>query len=329
MASFDTVNYSTRVKKNIERKIMVELFYHIDRQYRLFNHRYIGMGSIWFADFLLFHRAFGFTNMLSIEKDDIGYSRARFNQPFGFVKIKQGDVGTVLPDELRISTRPRVIAWLDYDYDIGFGIVSDLKRSARLAKPGDIFLVTADANPEKLRVKLQSKPREKLSSWKRREFVAKQAAFNKHAESLVTLDKEIQLEKANYPKLIAAALIEALNSGCNAAGRGIKFKCIFNFFYADKAPMVTIGGIVEQDGKEIVVVDELRERLFYVQGKNQVSIDVPLLTTKEKLKIDSTIISKNGALPTSHALGFKLEPDMTEKYVTYYNYYPLFGEVLY
>src|ERR1700761_6192677 len=111
-SSFEKINYSLRPNKSIERKMICEAFTRLSLLDHLSNYRYIGMGSAYFADFILFHRNLGMTNLISIEKEESKKARFEFNKPFSCIDIKYGNSSTVLPNlELEKSKN---IVWLDY-----------------------------------------------------------------------------------------------------------------------------------------------------------------------------------------------------------------------
>ena len=71
--SFEKVNYLLRLKKQIERKIIIEAFQSISPIIDISEYRYFGLGSIYFADFILFHKYLNIKKMTSTEynEDDV------------------------------------------------------------------------------------------------------------------------------------------------------------------------------------------------------------------------------------------------------------------
>ena len=59
-ANFEKVNYYIRPKKQIERKILIELLNQISvlLSIPLNKYTYVGMGSTYYYDFILFHKFF-------------------------------------------------------------------------------------------------------------------------------------------------------------------------------------------------------------------------------------------------------------------------------
>ena len=147
MASFDHINYSLRPSKSIQRQIVFDGVRALQSTLCLNRMVYIGFGSVWFTDFVMAHKSLDITDMVSIEKDDIGYSRAAFNAPYATVRVLHGSSATVLPrlyDDSVIRHRPWLL-WLDYDTTFDEALRDDV-RSVIEGSPSDtIFLVTMDA----------------------------------------------------------------------------------------------------------------------------------------------------------------------------------------
>ena len=58
-ASYRLIDYSLRPAKFAERRMLSEMFSRLKVFGSLESYRYIGFGSIWFTDCVLFHRALG------------------------------------------------------------------------------------------------------------------------------------------------------------------------------------------------------------------------------------------------------------------------------
>ena len=91
MASSDHVNFSLRPNKAVERKIVFEILSTVSSFFNLPEYRYLGLGSVWFVDFVMAHKILDISDMVSIESDEILAARAEFNKPFGCITVIQGD----------------------------------------------------------------------------------------------------------------------------------------------------------------------------------------------------------------------------------------------
>lgn len=361
MPSFDSVNYSLRVKKNIERKLIADILLSLDKQFKTTGYQYIGMGSMWFSDFMLIHRVLGIKTMWSVERDSP--KRAAFNSPYGFINVQEGTAAEYLPKFL--DTKLNSIVWLDYDGDLSRGIVKDLKDLAARAKPGDVIMVTANAHhgqvkpvslgnigvlsnridqflteateetlPENMKAdelipvfKKILKDIEKASI-KRSVDERNQRLYELIDKIMPCNFKNIDFSEKNFPKLVSSVLFKSLDSACRSSGRSVSFAPIFNYFYSDGAPMVTIGGMVVDEGcGEKLKNWKQTENPLFAKEEDQISIDVPNLTPREKAQIDSFITSdeKN---PSSTDLNLEFDDEAINNYCQFYRHYPIFNEVI-
>src|ERR1041385_6932589 len=112
--SFRQVFYDLRPAKQVERRMILEtLQYLAEAGFALREYQYLGMGSIYFVDYLLLHRLLGMRHLCSVEVVARAERRVRFNKPFADVEIQMGSIGDVLPTIDR--DRPHFV-WLDYDH---------------------------------------------------------------------------------------------------------------------------------------------------------------------------------------------------------------------
>ena len=104
MASYEFVNYRLRTAKGTERKMLCEVMRRLSVFGPVEQYSYVGFGSIYFTDFLLFHKVLGFQEMHSIEaeakpsEDPLIQNRFEFNKPYSCVKIHYGRASERLPD---------------------------------------------------------------------------------------------------------------------------------------------------------------------------------------------------------------------------------------
>src|SRR6202035_674935 len=109
--SYLKVPYDLRPAKQVERRMLVETFQTLAQQgFPIDEYQYTGFGSIYFVDFILFHKLLGIRKMLSLEIDEKIRKRVKFNQPFGCVEVKIARIEDELP---KMSRDIRHILWLD------------------------------------------------------------------------------------------------------------------------------------------------------------------------------------------------------------------------
>ena len=57
--SFRRIDYSLRPAKHAERRMLCDVFRRLTHFQPVETYCYVGFGSVWFSDFVLFHRALG------------------------------------------------------------------------------------------------------------------------------------------------------------------------------------------------------------------------------------------------------------------------------
>ena len=144
MPSFDVVNYSLRPNKSIQRQIAFHGMRTFQSRLDLGRMSYVGLGSIWFTDFVMAHKLLDIGKMVSIESDDIGYHRALFNKPYATVRVLHGHSSEVLHtllEDRALNDLPWVV-WLDYDRHFEEVLKSDVRSVIERAPRNTILLVT-------------------------------------------------------------------------------------------------------------------------------------------------------------------------------------------
>ncbi|MEK0337376.1 MAG: hypothetical protein QQN41_08080, partial [Nitrosopumilus sp.] len=110
--SFGKINYLLRPKKQIERKISIEILQElqqIDHDFEDFQ--YIGMGSIYYYDYILFHKYLKIKKYISFDDKAIPY-RFEYNKPYDFIDFKNVHSTEFLEN---FTFDSNIIIWLDYD----------------------------------------------------------------------------------------------------------------------------------------------------------------------------------------------------------------------
>jgi hypothetical protein len=110
--SYLSVHYELRSAKQVERRMLIDALHTLGEDgFRISDYQYTGMGSIYFVDFVLFHKLLNISDMRSVEYDSGIRKRVRFNRPFSFIKIFIDDVANIIP---KLSLRKRHLLWIDY-----------------------------------------------------------------------------------------------------------------------------------------------------------------------------------------------------------------------
>jgi hypothetical protein len=310
MASFNLVNYSLRPNKGIQRSLVFEGVRILQTQLDLENLLYVGFGSIWFTDFMMAHKLLQVRDMISIEATEIGFQRAKFNQPYKTVVVKEGLSYDVLPNLFKaseLSVRPWLV-WLDYDKGLDESKTDDLRLVIENAPPNSILITTFPCTglgkpgnrPERIQKLLGSIVPDDLSK--------ESCADEKLPETLLTLTSDFMVSVAS------------------SASRPGGFIPAFRLSYQDGTPMITIGGVLPTKGAVAAAKSAILSKDW--PGISLDPIVTPPLTLKEAAMLQAQ-------LPSSHpltrravqALGFDLEDQQIRSFERYYQYYPIFAQI--
>ena len=140
--SYEKVNYFLRPKKQIERKLIIDILQELKPQINLKKYLYIGFGSIYYYDFILFHKFLNITKLLSLD-DKSTIKRFEFNKPYDFIKFQNKNSTEYLKE---FDWNQNTILWLDYDEELNFSMLSDLNLISKNCQKKDIVILTIDTS---------------------------------------------------------------------------------------------------------------------------------------------------------------------------------------
>ena len=313
MASFDSVNYSLRPSKSIQRQLVFEGVSRLKTDLDLDRLVYVGFGSIWFTDFVLAHKLLGIDDMVSIESNDIGYRRAVFNSPYATVRVRHGFSSAVLPtlyDDEVIRGRPWLV-WLDYDYQFDETLKDDITSIVENAPANSILVVTF--NGHEMKYGAAADRPERL-----RELFG--AAVPDDLPKRACRDDRMQETLADLTR-------DFMQSTANDLARPGGFVSAFRLIYRDNAPMVTVGGILPSRGAAKIAADVVSRGAWNCRPTKP--IVAPHLTIREAVVLQSKLPNV-GPLGRDavRALGFDLDDEQLEAFETYYRHYPAFAQIV-
>ncbi|MDO3507189.1 O-methyltransferase [Ralstonia pseudosolanacearum] len=335
--SFERIDYQLRYNKHIERKMIFDLLSRAHQHVGLANHRYLGLGSIWFADFRLAHRMLGMHNMVSMEREPYA-DRARFNSPYHSIDVKGGDSSTTL-DELDWTTP--TVSWLDYDGALTPSVSSDIRKVLEKSPVDSILIVTVNAARGTYR------PRQVPAQRKRSETalgqiesMLMQGVVSQRFEPTESGASHGDVREADFPEFLAEAILAFMMHVAGNAGHTIVdesgnavpvvFLPLFNFCHKDNADMVTVGGALIPLGSSVwsegVAADVLVDSVNALP--RHLRLDLVPLTLKEKLVLDSCLpaTETGNFVERAKACGIRIDDDELVKYWQHYRHFPVFFE---
>ena len=315
--SFEKINYSLRPAKSIERKMMCEAFRRLSAFGKVDLYSYIGFGSTYFSDFSLFHKTLNIQNMTSIEKSTDKQERFKFNTPFRCVQMKFGTSTEILPS---LNENSRKIIWLDYDGMLSSDVLLDIKTSCSKVQSGSIIIVSVNANP----ISNGTIDIEDLPDFRLNRLIS---AVGKNKVPAGTKGKDFA--KWGTAKVCREIINNEISStitdinGAREDGSKLCYEQLFNFHYSDNAKMLTVGGVIYDEGQAHLLSQCSFDDLPFITKENTpYHIEVPNLTFKEIRALDEQLPKKDGetlALPS-------VSQEDIEKYEKIYRFFPTFTE---
>ncbi|MET3501646.1 hypothetical protein ABIC45_003258 [Mucilaginibacter rubeus] len=325
--SYRMINYSLRPAKSVERKMLTEAMNRLSVFERIEDYRYIGFGSTFFTDFLLFHKSLGFKHMDSIEKDAFAKGRFSFNKPYSCIESYYEHSNDALP---KIDLSQKNVLWLDYDDKLLTEMFADINTFFSSCGSGSMFIMSLNAEPDEVIVSEQGE-KSRLMQLEDRIGSVKVPAGT----------KESDLSRKNlnqtYLKIINNEIQEAIskrNGGIEDVSQKLSYNQLFNFKYADGADMFTTGGVIYQQSDQDKFQKARFEDLAYIKtGIDPFKIEIPNLTLKE-IKYIESYLPQNINLTTGKLKGVKpaddpdLPPSDVLKYTSIYRYFPNYTEAI-
>jgi hypothetical protein len=313
--SYENVHYEFRPAKQVERRMLIHTFQCLMAAgFPINDYKYTGLGSIYFVDFILFHRYLGIENFLSVESSTEIVRRVRFNQPYSCVEIAIGDIAEFIPS---LSTEIQHILWLDFDHILTNDMLDAVHLAATQLSCGSILLVTVDVEPP-------GGPEDGLSKWNPKTW---RKYFIEEGKNYIWARTPISdFGRQRLPKVNARLIETAISKGI--LGRSdVSFIPLFNFIYADGHRMLSVGGMIGT-GVERQKLSSLNRRTLYFLKpsltEEPYEIIVPKITRKERLYLDSMMPCRDDWNPDA----FELEREKVLAYRSIYRYYPAYTEML-
>ena len=283
-ASYRVIDYSLRPAKFAERKMLAEALARLRVFGSLRTYRYVGFGSIWYADCVLFHRVLGIEEIVSIERERNHEERFVFNKPYRGIELRMDDSAVVLPS---LDWGHRMIVWLDYDDPLSPAILDDVRTVATRAYPGTALIVSVQA--ENI---LDRRKKGEPVHVKRREQFRRFFGDARTPQKLPGAD----LRGWGLSKTIRRIVRDEVDNGlqrvneARGLGQRMKFRQFVAFEYADNAKMTTIGGVFIDAGQDAVFDSAgFGDLSFFRADDNALRIEVPLLTPREMRYLEQSL----------------------------------------
>jgi hypothetical protein len=321
--SYRSIDYSLRPGKHAERKMISEALRRLHPFAAIDSYRYIGMGSLWFSDFIHLHRALGIRDMVSIEREAQHKKRFEFNKPLSSINFLFEDTATALP---KSDWSVRSIFWLDYDDRLVRSMLEDIRVVASNATPGTVLMASVQVEGPPLYAS-QDDDGEEIT----REVTSIQELRDAYGPGAVPAEaQDTDLGGWALAKLVRQMVGLAIEAalGTRNVGRPDLQKMIFKQFcafeYADGARMTTICGVfVDRGQNNLLASCGFDELPFYQPMNGATRLVVPVLTAREMKMLEAKL--PDGPID---AIGGDVVPQRdAQAFAELYRYLPSFASL--
>lgn len=311
MRSFLRANYAVRLNKGIERKLIFRVLTSLQDSFAFSTYKYLGMGSMWFMDFILADHLLRVKKMVSFEFERQDADRARTNVPLSVIDVRAGDAGGHLA-KMRLD-KERTICWLDFDNPVDEDILETLRESAARMRSGSVLVATVVGTkpPFSKTVSREQWLRERFGDAVPASLPAKY--FD---------DDDLR----RYPKSLAELLHESLRENVRISPGNRVYRPLFGFVYRDGQRMVTVGGMLISPRDSLRLSGSAALQLPFV-GAHITVLEAPLLTTREKASLDRLLPTRRIAERRARKVGVRLSASVLASYAEWFREYPVFAEI--
>lgn len=318
--------YHLRPNKAVDRFLLIETLERMRGYFDFRQSSYIGLGGPFLEDFRLLSQHFPEIALVSIEKNEQTHRRQKFHLPSKKVKLLNEDFATFLS---QYSGTGADIFWLDYT-DLNYSCFDEFMRLLPLIGEQGVVKITMRAepaaNPKKLEDLLGAdEAAKKLKAY----FDEFRSQFS---EVLPGDFSEADFRDMKFVELLQKMARIAAQRALPAATEKT-FQIVNSTFYADQTQMISLTGVV----CPVAELNQVR-RMFRrwkhanLDWSEPERIDVPVLSMKERLLLDSHLPSK-GVKRLAQRLGYNIDNGrekslrQLEQYGDFYRYYPQFAKI--
>lgn len=330
--------YHLRPNKAIDRSIFIELLHVFDRYESLNKHVYIGLGGPFLEDFRLMSKEFPKMSLMSIEKETETFKRQKFHQCTRNIKLQNCSFKDFLSSQF--PTHIPTITWADYT-DFSRQVLLETSNIARSAIPLSIIRITVKAETPLYReLNLGGRKPSDMPPRKEKEFKAFLAEFRQDFNLQDVAYDEALFKWASftfdkYPLLIARLIYSVITSACTYPK---VYLPLHSVMYSDGTIMLSITGLFCLEEHKARIIDHFRSKSDFFSHDPSIveTIDVPMLTTKERLHLECEIpADKEDGTVAATRLGYSVEGNnlalnqkKMKQYEKYHRLYPYFGKLI-
>lgn len=314
--------YHLRVNKAIDRFLLIDLLWVLQRRCDLSNYTYYGLGGPFLEDCRLINQFFPRMRICSIEEDEQTYLRQEYHKFTRNLYLEHKDLEDFL---FEFSGEDREIFWLDFP-NMKYKLFCEF--SDVLTKVGEYSIIKMTVNAELRSYRINSSPKRRTCMDKFRE---------EYGNVLPTsFDESCFSNSSDYVRLIQDMVRIQTDRALPAHARGNIFQLLNSSYYSDGTTMLSVTGIVVPIDK-VSDIRQLFENWEFanLDWNTPLNIDIPILSIKERLKLERLLPSLDSECSDlSDALGYQIDPgraahkNMLSQYRDFHRFYPTFAKIV-
>lgn len=331
--------YHLRPNKAVDRLLFVELLRALELSALGLPITYVGLGGPFLEDFRLLSREFPALELVCVERDPETLKRQEFHACSSRLVCRQGTLGDYVAD--CFPTDQPVAVWADFT-DMRRECLSEFSDIVRKAVPGSMIRITvrAESPARKLYFHMAKHP-ERIPKKRQKDFEKiKDAHLVDMAVHGVSFREEwfewAGFSPDRYPQVLANMIEATAQASCTGAKA---FAPVHSVKYSDGTIMLSKTGVVCEEKNKASLAQHFMESCGFCSANpaDVDAIDVPILTTKERLHLESVLpVEQPNGKACVKKLGYLIEGDegellslrKLEQYERYHNLYPHFGKIV-
>lgn len=331
--------YHLRPNKAVDRLVFLDILRALELYYPLNDHVYIGFAGPYSEDFRLLAQTFPALRMISVEEDGETHKRQEFHLCSSRMELHHCTFEEFLSSGFP-SEYP-TITWADYT-DMTRECLLEASDIARKAVPSSLLRITVRAEtPVYNALQLGRRTPRRLPRTKRQAFDEFVASYrNSISIADVAFDEDLftweWFREERFPALLRELINTVITASCNHPKVFLPLHAVK---YSDGTIMLSVTGVFcsNEECDSLRTHFESESDFFSVEPGMIDVIDVPALTTKERLHLDAVLPTSDEDEPiTLDRLGYLIEGDGSRReseykmlqYEKYYRLYPYFGKLL-
>ena len=308
--------YHLRPNKAVDRLTLIEAVKHIRKLGGdLSEYTYYTLGGPYLEDCRLLYEFYPEIKMISIEENEETHKRQRFHLPCGTLKLRRAQLKSFLVQY--DAKDEKSIFWLDYTR-LEYGNFDDF-----------MLLLGKVAANSMIKVTLKAKPRI-LSGTK------KAYEFRERFEALMPNPSASPPSTSGGFAYLIQEMMQIASQKALPSVTPLTFQPVSSFYYSDGPNMFTLTGFVCLRTEQANVKRAFQSLQFAnLNWRPPKRIDVPLLSTKERLHLQHLLPCGNRAGSVlRQALGYHIDDDRQRsemklrQYADFHRYFPYFMKAI-